>query len=69
MAVGAETVQAGAAGEGFDVPAGSALGSKAAEVIAKAGTCAPSGGEATGTATASGRVTVCCLPGKDDRTR
>ncbi len=68
-ALGAKMVESGAAGAGFDVPEGTALGSKAAEVIAVTGTCAASGGEPIGAVAPGEVVTVCCLEGSDARSR
>ena len=46
------------------VPAGLPLGSKMVTALAyEAGTCMPSGGEASGSVTASGPSTFCCLMG------
>lgn len=50
----------------FDVPPGSALGSKEAFFTTdKPGACAPSGGEPAGELAPSGPVTLCCQPGED----
>lgn len=47
----------------FDLPSGSALGSKsAAFVVDKAGSCAPSGGELMGAVLPVVPVTLCCQP-------
>lgn len=68
-AVGAKTIEANTPPQGFDVPSGTALGSKAAQVIATPGACPPSGGEPTGTLTPGDPVTVCCRPGIDARSK
>ena len=68
-ALGAKAVESGSTGEGFDVPEGTALGSKAAEVVAAAGSCAASGGEPTGTVEPGATVTVCCRAGDETRSR
>jgi hypothetical protein len=48
----------------FDItPPGPALGSMSVDKVTYTpGTCAPSGGQPTGTATATGLVTLCCAP-------
>ncbi|MEZ4298442.1 MAG: hypothetical protein R3B70_26055 [Polyangiaceae bacterium] len=47
----------------FDVPDGAALGSKRAELVEKqGGTCAPSGGEVTGSIQPKESVRLCCQP-------
>lgn len=50
----------------FHLPAGTALGSKSAElVVDKLGTCAPSGGELLGAIEPLVPVTLCCQPETD----
>lgn len=45
----------------FDLPSGSALGSKSATLATdKPGTCKPSGGAASGNVTLAGPMTLCC---------
>jgi hypothetical protein len=47
----------------FDLPSGSALGSKsAAFVVDEPGSCAPSGGELSGEIHGAGPLTLCCQP-------
>ena len=47
----------------FDVPSGSALGSKSASfVVDKPGACAQAGGEALGDLQPAAPVTLCCAP-------
>lgn len=59
--MGGVVVFSGTADACVDLPAGTALGSKHAEVkLSTPGTCNPSGGAPTGTAAPARRVTLCC---------